>query len=116
MQTRAKTYRTVVLSILGFIILVTPLVLWASWSQAMFVGVLVVGGASALSYCILARRWDEGYPQSRLVARAEAESEPGPFVDGMPPEAPSRIGTLLRDPLVWIGVTVMALIWWLIRA
>ena len=115
MEARAKTYRTIVLAILGIFVMVTPLVLWAAWSQTMFVAVLGGGGASAVFYCILARRWDEGFPQQRLADRSTGGADAAP----RPPKStdnPSRIRVLAGDPLVWIGVAVLIVVWWMVRS
>jgi hypothetical protein len=85
----------------------------AAWSQAMFVGVLLTGAVSALSYCILARRWDEGHPQSRLVDRSPDETDERP---NNPARPGSRLRLLASDPLVWVGIGVIVLAWWMIRS
>ena len=115
MEARAKRYRTVVLAVLGILVMVTPLVLWAAWSQTMFVGVLVCGGAAAVFYCILARRWDEGFPQQRLAERVSAVADDAPA----PANAAgtlSRLRILAGDPLVWIGLALLLAVWWLVRS
>lgn len=115
MQTRAKTYRTVILAVLGISVMVTPLALWAAWSQTMFVAVLANGGVSALFYCILARRWDEGFPQRRLadpVSGGADDAAPAPDND----VTRSRIRVLAGDPLVWIGLAILLIVWWLVRS
>jgi hypothetical protein len=111
---RSETFRTVVLAVLGFLILVTPLALWVAWSQTVFVVVLGGGGASALSYCVLARRWEKGFPQRRL---AELSSAGADDAAAAPESArqPSRTRLLLGDPVVWIGVVALVVVWWLAR-
>lgn len=42
-------------SVLAIIVLVTPLAMWASWTESMFIGVIVLGVVAAVLYCLLDR-------------------------------------------------------------
>ena len=46
---------TPILVVLGFVLLVTPLALWAAWSETVLLIVLAAGAAAAVLYCLLAR-------------------------------------------------------------
>jgi hypothetical protein len=45
--------RILVTSILAVIVLVTPLALWASWTESIFIGVMVLGVVAAALRCVL---------------------------------------------------------------
>ena len=46
---------TLGLIVLGLAVMVTPLALWAAWSETVLLIVLGVGALSAVLYCLLAR-------------------------------------------------------------
>ena len=63
---------TPILVVLGFVLMVTPLALWAAWSETVLLIVLVTGALSAVLYCLLARFESPDSPeQSPAAVRRE---------------------------------------------
>lgn len=46
---------TPILVVLGLVLMVTPLALWAAWSKTVLLIVLATGATAAVLYCLLAR-------------------------------------------------------------
>ena len=59
---------TPILVVLGFLLMVTPLALWAAWSETVLLIVLASGAAAALLYCLLARFESPGPPEQGAAA------------------------------------------------
>ena len=64
---------TPILIVLGFVLMVTPLALWAAWSETVLLIVLATGAAAALLYCLLAPFESPGPPgQGAPAVRRDA--------------------------------------------
>lgn len=42
-------------TLLAMVVVATPLAMWVSWTEGIFIGVIVVGGVAFLLYCMLQR-------------------------------------------------------------
>ena len=50
------------MTLLGLILMATPLALWVAWSETILFGVLATGFAAGVLYCVLARFEEPGRP------------------------------------------------------
>jgi hypothetical protein len=66
-----KPARSLGLSALAMIVLISPLALWVSWTEWMFVAVVVVGLTAAVLYCLWDRSPEPGKsePAGRQATR-----------------------------------------------
>ena len=51
----AESLVTLGLTLLGLVLVATPLALWVAWSDTMLFAVLAAGAAAGVLYCLLAR-------------------------------------------------------------
>ena len=76
----AERLITPVLVVLGLILMVTPLALWAAWSETVLLIVLAAGAAAALLYCLLARL-EAPAPPAKNAAALRPEPLPEDLLD-----------------------------------
>lgn len=75
---------TPILVVLGLVLMVTPLALWAAWSKTVLLIVLATGATAAVLYCLLARFESPGQP-GEAARRAEA------LPDDLPEDLPEEL-------------------------
>ena len=73
---------TPILVVLGFLLMVTPLALWAAWSETVLLIVLATGAVSAVLYCLLAR-FESPDPPEQAAAAVRTEPLPEELLDDL---------------------------------
>jgi len=92
------------LTVLGLIVMVTPLALWVAWSESVFIFVLASSVVAVIAICVLAghdgrRNEDEHHagPTQKLSDESLSElSDLGPFVYHHCSTGGSRFQTSMR--------------------